>query len=42
LPADYFAEFEITLGPEMEIDVATLQDAGRSGSVTRYAALVGA
>jgi hypothetical protein len=32
LPPDYFAEPEISLGPEMEIDVATLQlDGGGSG-----------
>lgn len=28
LPADYFAEPEISLGPELEIDVATMEDKG--------------
>lgn len=38
LPPDYFAEPEISLGPEMEIDVATLQltrgDRGETGTAT--------
>src|SRR5947208_2807275 len=33
LPADYYAEPEISLGPELEIDVATLELPG-SGAAT--------
>lgn len=33
LPADYFAESEITLGPEMEIDVAAMEGSQANGSV---------
>jgi uncharacterized protein DUF4058 len=31
LPTDYFAESEISLGPELEIDVATMQQTGADG-----------
>ena len=37
LPAEYFAESEISLGPELEIDVATLEETrsqGRKGTAT--------
>jgi hypothetical protein len=36
LPADYFAESEISVGPELEIDVATLEQAhqGDRGAAT--------
>lgn len=33
LPADYFAESEISLGPELEIDVATMEDTAASGAI---------
>ena len=32
LPREYFAEPEISLGPEMEIDVATLHDQNEPGA----------
>ncbi|HEV3343645.1 MAG TPA: DUF4058 family protein [Pirellulales bacterium] len=41
LPADYFAESEISLGPELEIDVAAMEDTASGGAVisaTRRAA----
>src|SRR5207237_10775246 len=38
LPADYFAESEISVGPELEIDVATMElpqtDGGEKGVAT--------
>ena len=37
LPADYFAESEISVGPELEIDVATMEvtrSGGDKGNVT--------
>ena len=37
LPRDYFAEPEISLGPEMEIDVATLHDRNDSGMALQTA-----
>lgn len=33
LPADFFAESEITLGPELEIDVAAMEETKGGGSV---------
>lgn len=33
LPAEYFAESEISLGPELEIDVATMEEATAGGAV---------
>ena len=33
LPADYFAESEISVGPELEIDVATMEDITSGGTV---------
>src|SRR5581483_12388841 len=33
LPADYFAESEISVGPELEIDVATMEDMTSGGTV---------
>jgi hypothetical protein len=32
LPPDYYAEAEISLGPELEIDVATLEHSGAGGN----------
>src|SRR5688500_5385748 len=40
LPSDYFAEPEISLGPEMEIDVATLQLSKTAGDDDGPATLV--
>src|SRR2546426_11865514 len=40
LPPDYFAESEISLGPELEIDVATMQQNGRKGNGKRAATAV--
>jgi hypothetical protein len=35
LPADYFAESEISLGPELEIEMATLEDTNFGGAVAK-------
>ena len=33
MPADYFAELEISLGPELEIDVATMSQSGAAMAI---------
>src|SRR5262249_41444235 len=37
LPEGYFAESEISVGPEMEVDVGTLEEAGREMGVASLA-----
>ena len=32
LPEEYFAEFQVTLGTRVEVDVATFTEAERSGT----------